>query len=142
MNGFSLTIRSVRRTAGGWALTLVEEMDGALIERTLPIDTDAGAEFERVLGIHPFPKKRASDDVVVFRGLESPRGDPQSYLVVIICNAGSRHREKLKIGPETYAAFRALYDGWCTRWEKCRAEHAATDAPPAAPEAESPGPPQ
>ena len=87
------------------------------ISRTLSFDEHTFSELERVFASHPFPKKVASDDVVLFRSLITPADDARKYFGLQIVNGGSRHQVTIEASEEAFGAMKAVLDSWCARFQ-------------------------
>jgi hypothetical protein len=104
----------VRR--GSERLVVIEEVvRGDTISRTLAFDERTFSELERVLTSHPFPKRPAVDDIVLFRSLETPQGDSQKYFGLLVVNGGSRRHTKISASDEVFVAMKAVFDSWSAR---------------------------
>src|SRR4051812_1244420 len=85
-----------------------EVVHGQTLSHTLQFDGPTFSRLEEVFSVHPFQKKPAADDVVLFHGLDTPLNDPKKYLGLMIVNSGSRHHLKIEASEEVFAVMKIV----------------------------------
>jgi hypothetical protein len=123
MNALPLIISKAFRQDDDRTIELREDVAGQVLLHSLHLDEKTFASLEQALATHPFSKKRKEDDVLCFRSIETPIGDPKRYLGLTILNSGSRHHLKIELTPASVAIFQGVYDAWKARFEESRSSH-------------------
>jgi hypothetical protein len=109
MNALPLIISKAFRQDDDRTIELREDVAGQVLLHSLHLDEKTFA--------------RKEDDVLCFRSIETPIGDPKRYLGLTILNSGSRHHLKIELTPASVAIFQGVYDAWKARFEESRSSH-------------------
>ena len=110
-----IIFRRIERRDSELLVFVDEVVRGETIEHALHFDERTFAKLERVFTVHPFQKKAAENDSVLFRGLETPLGDSRKYLGLQIVNGGSRHHLKIEASDEVFGVMKGVLESWSTR---------------------------
>lgn len=111
-----IIIREIKRLGDERLVFVDEVVHDEVRSHTLKFDEETFSELERAFAIHPFPKKSAVDNFVLFRSLDTPLEDSKKYLGLQIVNTGSRHAIRIEASEETFSAMKKILDSWVTRF--------------------------
>ena len=116
MTPHPVIIRELKRLGDDRLAFIDEVVREKVVSHTLKFDEETFYELERAFAIHPFPKKSAADNLVLFRSLDTPLEDSKKYLSLQIVNTGSRHTIRIEASEEAFSAMKKVHDSWCTRF--------------------------
>lgn len=115
-----IVIRSAQRRAGSCFIEIEEIVGQESITRSLDLDETTFQGIERAFHLHPFSRKLSENDVVLFKGLETPVDTDQKYLCLEIVNQGSRQHLRIEASVGAFAAMKSIFESWCRRMQTAR----------------------
>ncbi len=118
MTPHPVIFRKLERRGSECLVHVDEVVHDQTLSRTLQFDAPTFSRLEEVFSVHPFQKKPATDDVVLFRSLDTPLNDTKKYLGLMIVNSGSRHHLKIEASEEAFAAMQIVHDSWSRRFKE------------------------
>ncbi len=117
MTPHPIIVRKLERRGDQRLVHVDEVVRDETIARVLSFDERTFIELERVFSAHPFSKRSASDDIVLFRSLDTPLGEARKFLGFLIVNGGSRRHVKIEASEEAFGAMKTVLDSWSARFK-------------------------
>jgi len=115
-----VVMRSVERRETKGVVTVESVIGDDSVTYSFEVDEASFAGFERAFYMHPFRRKPSEDDVLLFKGLNTPLGTDQKFLDLQIVNRGSRHHLQIETSDEVFRSFKRVFDDWVARFEANR----------------------
>jgi len=117
MTPHPIIFRKLERRGSERLVFIEEVVAGETISHILRFDSRTFSELERVFAAHPFQKKKEADDMVLFQSLDTPFGDSQKYLGLLVVNNGSRRHMRIEASDEAFELMKAVFESWSARFE-------------------------